>query len=135
MPAVPSRRRHLIAGVVIVLSLAIAACTGQSDPSDYGDDVRKNWMEGCTAPAGVADDGLGEEKCGCIYDHVEENMDFSDFKAANSDRREEPTVLEGPGWDEAFAECGVSVAGGVDSDGEGATRTSTEAEGTTTTAG
>lgn len=127
MSAVPTRRRrHLMAAAAVLLTLVLSACTGQRDPSDYSDGVRDNWMAGCTAPAGDEAAGLSEETCGCIYDHVEENMEWSDFAAANSDRREEPTVLEGPGWDEAYEACGVSVGGGdatSPAEPEGATST------------
>jgi hypothetical protein len=132
--AAPSRRRHLLAGAAVVFALALGACTGQTDPSDYSDGVRENWMEGCVTPAGEAEGGLSESTCGCIYTHVEENMDFSDFKSANSDRREEPTVLQGPGWDEAFEACGVRVGGGDVSD-EDVTPTTVAGDATTTTAG
>ncbi|MCB0978518.1 MAG: hypothetical protein KDB02_13770 [Acidimicrobiales bacterium] len=128
MSAVPSRRRRLLIGFAIVVSLALSACTGQRDPTKYSDGVRENWMEGCTAPAGDKAEGLSSKTCGCIYDHVEEKMDFSDFKDANSDRRENPTVLKGPGWDEAYKACGVGPG-----TGDKSSATSESSERTTTT--
>jgi hypothetical protein len=112
--AVPShRRRALLAGAAVVLALVLSACTGQKDPTDYSDGVRENFVEGCVAPAEVVADGLPESTCGCIYDYFEENVEWSEFSSANSERREETSVLSGEPWDSAYESCGVSVGGGA----------------------
>lgn len=141
MSAVPSRRRPLLAGAAVVFALALGACTGQTDPSDFSKGIREDFVAACVAPDGVVEEGLAESTCGCIWDHVEENVDFSDVKADNSDRREDPTVLQGPGWDEAYEACGVSVGGGDVASGEepsppgDASTTTVTGDATTTTAG
>lgn len=129
MSAVPSRRRRLLVGAVLVVSLGLSACTGQKDPTKFSDGIRDNWMEGCTMPAGDKTKGLSTSTCKCIYDHVEENMDFSDFSGANSDRRDEPTVLKGPGWDEAYKACGVGLGTGDNGASSEETKTTTTTEG------
>ncbi|MBX3312855.1 MAG: hypothetical protein KF906_00925 [Actinobacteria bacterium] len=137
MSAVPSRRsrRALYAGVAVALTLVLSSCTHQRDPTGYSDSVRENFVEGCTAPDGVAADGLPEDTCGCIYDYFDENVPWSEFSSSNSDRRtvSDPAVLEGGSWAKAYEACGVSVGGGLPTE-ESVTTTSGDAT-TTTTAG
>ena len=123
--------RRLVLGTV-ALSLVLSACAGQREPTKFSGSVRDNWMAGCTAPAGDKSQGLSTTTCGCIYDQVEKKMDFSDFAGANNDRREQPSVLKGPGWDEAYKACGVTVGGGYPPK-ETTKTTVTSGETTTTT--
>ena len=91
-------------------------------------------MASCVAPDGNESLGLAESTCGCLYDHFEENVEFDVFADAARDRREDPTVLEGSVFDEAYSACGVAVGGG-DAEDQGGATTTTEAGVTTTTEG
>lgn len=129
-------RSVALLGAVFVIGL-LAGCTGQKDPDGYSDSVRENFVAGCDGSAFVgADDddakdaiSLPTPQCECIYDTIEETVDFDDFSSANSNRRDDPTPLDDPEFVAAYDAC--------DADGpiEGKTTatTSTETEGTTDT--
>lgn len=120
MTATTCRRRLTSTLLVPVASLLIlAGCVGQRDPDSWNDKTKEAFVEACDGSAAkrepvedMADDleaaALPTEQCTCIIDHLEENMEFSEFKEANSKRRDETderTPLTGGGFDEAYAAC------------------------------
>lgn len=104
-------RRSAVLGAVLALGLLVG-CTGQQDPGDYSDDVRDNFVAGCDGSAFTEEAEattlvtLPTAQCECIYAGFEENIDFSDFKSANSDRRDEPTALDDPEFQAVYDQCG-----------------------------
>lgn len=129
-------RRVAILGAVVAVGL-LAGCTGQRDPSGYSDSVRENFIAGCDGSAFVgADDddakdaiSLPTPQCECIYDTIEETIDFDDFSSANSNRRDDPTPLDDPEFVAAYDACGPD--GPIE--GKAPTTTSTETDATTST--
>lgn len=84
----------------MLLIVFATGCVGQRDPTGYGDSVRKNFVEGCTAgwnPEGKEKDpeAAGHHKlCTCLYDQLSDKktgIPFDDFKSAQSKIRENPT--------------------------------------------
>lgn len=120
MPAATNRRRlvpALAAAFAVVLMLT--GCVGQRDPDKWTDSTKEAFVEACDGTA-AKDEPVEEirtdleaiaqptEVCECVIDHLEENMEFSEFKAANSKRRDETddrSALVGDGFDEAYAAC------------------------------
>lgn len=137
MPAAmnrPTRRPLLLMAFAALLLLA--ACTGQRDPSSWGDSTKRNFVAACDGSA-AADEPVEEiredllaaaqptEVCQCVIDELSDEggphfMEFSDFKAANSKRRDEvgeSSPLTGAGFDEVYAACrpGSDAGDGGDS--------------------
>ena len=102
MSATPIRRRAVRALAVAGLSLTLlAGCTThQRDASNYGD-TEDNFLEGCIARAtedNGADDvevkiSAPESWCQCVFDAIEKDVPFDDFKKANSDLRDNGGAL------------------------------------------
>lgn len=147
MPAVSNRRRlvpALMAGVAAVLLLA--GCTGQRDPDSWGDSTKRAFVEGCDGTAAedepvesirtdLEEAALPTEVCQCIVDHLEDNMEFSEFKDANSKRRDETderTPLTGGGFDDAYAACVPDREGGTGATDTPGDDTTTPVDDTTT---
>lgn len=148
MPAAmnrPSRRPLLLMAFAALFLLS--ACVGQRDPSSWGDSTKRNFVAACDGSAAenepieeIRDDLLmaaqPTEVCQCIIDELSNEdgphfMEFSDFKDANSKRRDgedERSPLVGEGFDEVYAACQADPAGSDDDPSTG----STEAEQSTT---
>src|SRR5699024_6963203 len=112
-----TRRRRLASSLLVSFAslLLLAGCVGQRDPDSWGDSTKESFVEACDGTAAkdepvdeirsdLEDAALPTEDCECIVDHLEENMEFSEFKDANSKRREDEdgaAPLTGGGFDEA----------------------------------
>ena len=113
----PSTRshRHLVASVVLTLGL-LTGCMGQQDASDYGDDVRRDFIAGCDGSAfadepereALQEGSLPTEECAAAYECIEKNVPFADFRSVNSDLRDEPGPMD-PLIMEALADCGIDT--------------------------
>lgn len=150
MSAAITRRRLAPALFAPLVALVVlAGCTGQQDPDKWSDGIKDNFVEACDGTAAADEpveaiaadlkaNALPTEQCRCIIDELADAMDFSDFKAANSKRREETgderTPLADAPFQKAYATCVPGFEGssgepsGDTSDGD-ATTTTTGAEG------
>ena len=89
----------MVAGALSLVLLA--GCTStQRDASDY-DGTEDNFLEGCIARA-TEDNGADdvevkisspESWCQCVFDAIEKDVPFDDFKKANSDLRDNGGAL------------------------------------------
>lgn len=152
MPAVPNRRRASVLAAVFLSLVVLAGCTGQRDPDSWSDGIKTEFVETCDGTAAATEKNQAvkaellknkqpTERCQCVIDHLEKNMDFSDFKSANNDRRDakasDQKALNEPAFKKAYDACPV---GGKNSKPEKQTtttvaKTTTTTEATTTTAG
>ncbi|MEO6989274.1 MAG: hypothetical protein ABI239_11575 [Aquihabitans sp.] len=139
-------RRLAVLGAVVALGLLVG-CTGQRDPGGYGDSVRKNFVAGCDGSAFADFDpdsadakemkgqALPTPQCECIYDYMEENVDFDDFSKANSERRDDPSALDDPVFEEALDRATCGPDGAMEGKTDKKTETTESTEKTTTTEG
>ncbi len=138
---VATRRRPLVVALVALGLVLVAAC-GNQQPTKYGSDVEKAFVEGCTGASntssGSRDSGtstgsavkLGSEKdCRCVYDGLVKNVPFATFTKANSSLQDNPNqTLPAPIAKQVTA-CQASAT----SPSSGPTTTTSPAGGSTTT--
>jgi len=95
--ASPIRRRATRALLVAGLSLTLlAGCTTtQRDARNYKD-TEKHFLEGCATRAAEDNEAKGTQVeiaspkawCQCVFDAIEKDVPFEDFRKANSDLRD-----------------------------------------------
>ena len=100
-------RRSVVAAVALVVAAGLlGGCSGQREPTSYGDNVQKSFVAGCveTAKADNAaakgDASLTEiadpqQTCECAYKALsgKDGIPFSKFKSVNQDLVEEHDTL------------------------------------------
>jgi len=78
------RRASFLGSLLVVLALVVlAGCSGQQQPTDYGEDYKQNFMLGCT---GVDGELASESQCECLYKGLEDKVDFDDAKTFEEDQ-------------------------------------------------
>lgn len=93
------RRTRPGALAAVAAAVLLGACTG-SGPSEYGEDVRDNFVEACTEAGG------GEELCGCSYERVSEEIPFDRLDEIEDDLRDGAELP--PELSDLFARCGAA---------------------------
>lgn len=150
MSAALIRRRFVPAFAAAVLSVVLlSSCTGQRDPSSWSDSIKDEFVAGCdgSAAASESDPAIAKELkanaqptavCRCVINKLADTMDFSEFKSANSDRRDEPasarSALTGKKYDAAYSACEATDETADTTTTSSGDATTTTAEVTTTTA-
>jgi hypothetical protein len=89
--AVVSPVRRVFAPLSLLAAVALLGGCGQQDPRDWGDDLKANFVEGCTKEVTLAADGksapkvtelAAKSRCECVYDKAKNKygLKFSDLK-------------------------------------------------------
>lgn len=118
MSATPIRRRAARAAALAVVSLLmLGGCSAaQRAPSSYSG-AEDNFLEGCTAIA-QSDNGKDKDKgqedttriaspktyCQCVFNAIEKNVEYSDFKEIQSRMQDEGGPLPAS-FIEAYDSC------------------------------
>jgi hypothetical protein len=81
------RKAVATVGLIALLTLIVASCGVNPQPTGYGDDYRDNFMLGCTGvdpETGESPEGYeqlaSEKQCTCVYDGLEEKVPFEEAK-------------------------------------------------------
>lgn len=114
-------RRARLATVAVAAALTLGACETGGGATEYGDDVRENFVGACTAAGG------DEETCGCAYDSISEQIEFEQFRDIEDsleDGGEVPAEVS-----TLFAQCDDGGQGPVPPESD-----SSESDASTTTA-
>ena len=96
-----------LTGLVVVAALLVTACS--DDPPDgYGADVEESFLETCRS-------GSGEDLtdvCQCIYDRVEAEVPFEEFRSVDEALAEDPTSDLPPEFVDIYTDCVLEAAEG-----------------------
>jgi hypothetical protein len=124
----PSRFRALSA-LFVAAALALTGCSTvpSNTPEDYtatseGNPqpvTEQNFMDACVSAEG--DDAGAEDRCGCIYDRIVEEVPFEDFQEFDDRLAADPTDVP-----DVYTELAADCARGSSADDEGTTTTAGE---------
>ena len=82
-----ARRRLTVLAVVLAAAVPLAGCAGPTQPKEYGDAYRANFMIGCTGvepneQGQFVDPDLGSVPyCECVYQGLVDTVPFADVEA------------------------------------------------------
>lgn len=90
---------------VAVVAVGLAACSDEI-PTDYTAAHREAFLAACSRP--VDDPRLLSDVCGCVYDHIEDEVPFDEFQRIDARLAGIPTETTAVATDTGAAETEVT---------------------------
>lgn len=91
-PYAISRWWRSVGALAAVLALGLLAGCGEEVPTEYGEQVRSNFLEQCLGESSDSEDGSEADpelrnECECMYDSIRDNLTFTEFRELDTEVR------------------------------------------------